>query len=291
VRELEPEVRAVRALLSPSTGIVDGHGLMASFRRDAAAHGAHVQTLAPVRSGRVTPLGFELQLGGGEPVTIACRALVNAAGLRAPSVSRSIAGLARAPIPEEYFAKGHYFMLGGRAPFRRLVYPVPVPGGLGIHVTLDLGGQVRFGPDVSWVSRIDYGFDTTREAAFSAAIRGVLPGACRRQARARVHGHPAEARPGRYRSRLLDSGAGRDRRRRFRCALRHRVARPHGFARDCRARSRVACPELKLEPPDPARLGPADCGPANLAQEPELDLRRKNFELRLDRERADSEVI
>jgi len=175
VRELEPAVRAVGGLLSPSTGIVDSHGLMAALKRDAVAHGAHVVTLTPVHSGRVTGSGFELSIGGTEPGTVACRAVVNAAGLCAPSVSRSIAGLAPGAIPEQYFAKGHYFTLRGHAPFRHLVYPVPMPGGLGVHVTLDLSGQVRFGPDVSWVQGIDYAFDDTRAPAFYAAIRSYYP--------------------------------------------------------------------------------------------------------------------
>lgn len=175
VRALEPNVVAVRALLSPSTGIIDGHALMASFKRDAVAHGAHVVTSTPVLSGRITGSGFELELGGAERATVGCRALVNAAGLRAPSVSRSITGLATAAIPSEHFAKGHYFVLAGKAPFRRLVYPIPVPGGLGVHVTLDLAGQARFGPDVSWVDGVDYAFDETRAGSFYDAIRTYYP--------------------------------------------------------------------------------------------------------------------
>jgi L-2-hydroxyglutarate oxidase LhgO len=175
VRSLEPEVAAVRALLSPSTGIVDSHAILASFKRDATAHGAHVVLSAPVLAGSVLSDGFLLELGGAEPATIRARTLVNAGGLRAPSVSRSLVGVPRSAIPAEHFAKGHYFVLAGAAPFRRLVYPVPVPGGLGVHVTLDLGGQARFGPDVSYVDGVDYRFDESRGPAFCAAIRRYYP--------------------------------------------------------------------------------------------------------------------
>jgi L-2-hydroxyglutarate oxidase LhgO len=175
VRSLEPEVVAVRALLSPSTGIVDSHAIMASLKRDASEHGAHVVLSTPVLGGCTLDDGFLLELGGAEPATVQARTLVNAAGLRAPSVSRSIAGVPPSAIPVEHFAKGHYFVLAGKAPFRRLVYPVPVPGGLGVHVTLDLAGQARFGPDVSYIDGVDYRFDESRGPAFCAAIRSYYP--------------------------------------------------------------------------------------------------------------------
>jgi L-2-hydroxyglutarate oxidase LhgO len=176
IRALEPEVSAVRGLFSPSTGIVDSHELMAALRRNATAHGASVVVSTPVLGGRVAPGGIELELGGLEPTSIRCRAVVNAAGLRAPGVTRSIAGLALRDPPSAHFAKAHYFTLRHGTPFRHLVYPVPVPGGLGVHVTLDLGGRARFGPDVSWVDDIDYSFDESRAPAFYAAIRSYYPG-------------------------------------------------------------------------------------------------------------------
>ena len=175
VRALEPDVTAVRALWSPSTGIIDSHGLMAALKRDAVESGAHVVTSTPVLGGRVEDNGFRLELGGAERASVRCHTVVNAAGLRAPSVSRSIEGLPASAIPAEHFAKGHYFVLGARAPFRRLVYPVPVPGGLGVHVTLDLAGQARFGPDVTWVDGVDYDFDERRAEAFYTAIRAYYP--------------------------------------------------------------------------------------------------------------------
>jgi L-2-hydroxyglutarate oxidase LhgO len=175
VASLEPAVQAVRGLISPSTGIVDSHGLMSALRRDAEDAGAQVVLASPVEGGKVIGDGFEVDVGGREPARIRCRTLVNAAGLMAQNVARSIAGVPAASIPPQYFAKGHYFTLAGRSPFRHLVYPVPVPGGLGVHVTLDLAGQARFGPDVSWQDGIDYAFDEGRAPSFYAAIRRYFP--------------------------------------------------------------------------------------------------------------------
>lgn len=177
VAALEPTVTAVRGLLSPSTGIIDSHSFMSALRKDAAAHGAEVVTNSPVLGGAVLDSGgFELQIGGAEPTTARCRTLVNAAGLWAQDVARSIRGVPPSSIPGQYFAKGHYFTLNGKSPFQRLVYPVPVPGGLGVHVTLDLAGQARFGPDVSWIDGVDYSFEEGREARFYEAIRHYFPG-------------------------------------------------------------------------------------------------------------------
>lgn len=175
IAELEPAVRAVRGLFSPSTGIIDSHGLMSALRRDAEQHGAQIVLESPVIDGRVTAGGIELRVGGAEPSTVRCRTLVNAAGLSAQSLARAIEGVPTSSIPGQFFAKGHYFTLSGGSPFRHLVYPVPVPGGLGVHVTLDLAGQARFGPDVSWLDGIDYAFDSGRDVAFYAAIRSYFP--------------------------------------------------------------------------------------------------------------------
>jgi L-2-hydroxyglutarate oxidase LhgO len=172
---LEPEISAVRGLLSPSTGIVDSHAFMDALRRDAESSGADIVLSTPVLGGRAVSGGIELSVGGSEPAMVRCRTVVNAAGLRAQEVARSIAGTRLASIPAQHFAKGHYFVLAGRAPFRRLVYPVPVPGGLGVHLTLDLAKQARFGPDVSWLGGIDYGFDDTRADSFYDAIRRYYP--------------------------------------------------------------------------------------------------------------------
>lgn len=175
-RALEPEVHCVAALLSPSTGIVDAHALMLAYLGDAEAGGAMLALNSPIAGGRVTGDGFELEIGGAEPTTIACRSFVNSAGLGAHALARSMAGLDPATVPPGYICKGNYFTLAGRAPFRRLVYPMPELAGIGIHVTLDMGGQVRFGPDVEWIDAIDYDVDPARARPFYAAIRRYWPG-------------------------------------------------------------------------------------------------------------------
>jgi len=174
-QRLEPALRCVAALLSPSTGIIDSHALMLAFQGEAEAAGAIVVLRTPVLSGRVHADGFELAIGGEEPTTIRCRCLVNAAGLYAPALARAIDGAPPETIPAAYFCRGVYFSLAGRSPFRRLVYPVPAPGGLGVHLTLDLVGQARFGPDVEWISEVDYTVDPGRGDAFYAAIRTYWP--------------------------------------------------------------------------------------------------------------------
>jgi len=175
VRSLEPRVSCVRALFSPSTGIIDSHGLMTALRRDAVGAGAEVLLTTPVLAGRLHDEGVVLSIGGADPVTVLCRTVVNAAGLRAQEIAHKIQGVPKSTIPPSFFAKGHYFVLPGRSPFSHLVYPVPVPGGLGVHVTLDLAGQTRFGPDVSWVDSIEYSFDEGRASSFYGAIRRYFP--------------------------------------------------------------------------------------------------------------------
>jgi L-2-hydroxyglutarate oxidase LhgO len=174
-RALEPEVRCVAALWSAETGIVDSHEFMQALRRDAEEHGAAVALRSPVVRGEVRDSGIELQVGGDAPSTIRCAAVVNSAGLWAQAVARSIAGVPAASIPPCFYARGHYFVLSGRSPFRHLVYPVAEAGGLGIHVTLGLDGRARFGPDVEWIDRVDYSFDEGRAAIFAAAIRRYWP--------------------------------------------------------------------------------------------------------------------
>jgi L-2-hydroxyglutarate oxidase LhgO len=175
-RRLEPEVACVAALLSPSTGIIDSHALMLAYEGEAEAAGATVVLRTPVTGGRVGAHGFVLDIGGGEPASLHCRYMINAAGLHAPALARTLDGLPRETIPPAYFCRGVYFTLSGKTPFRRLVYPVPPAGGLGVHITLDLAGQARFGPDVEWISGVDYSVDANRCAAFYAAIRRYWPG-------------------------------------------------------------------------------------------------------------------
>ncbi|MDS9468915.1 NAD(P)/FAD-dependent oxidoreductase [Paracoccus sp. MBLB3053] len=175
LREMEPALDCVAGLLSPETGIVDSHGLMLALRGDAETHGADIAFHSPALSGRATDAGIELDVGGSEPIALRARSVVNAAGLSAPDLAGRVAGLDPAHVPRAYFAKGHYFLLRGKAPFFRLIYPVPVPGGLGVHLTLDLGGQAKFGPDVSWIEKPDYGFEPARAESFYHAIRRYWP--------------------------------------------------------------------------------------------------------------------
>lgn len=172
---LEPALAAVGAYFSPSTGIVDSHGLMLALEADLEAAGGMVVLRAPVISGRAGGDGFLLEIGGAEPMRLACRLLVNSAGIHAPSVARRIAGIAPSSIPRDYFCRGVYFTLAGRSPFRHLIYPVPEAAGLGVHLTLDLAGQARFGPDVEWIDGIDYTVDPRRGERFYAAIRRYWP--------------------------------------------------------------------------------------------------------------------
>jgi L-2-hydroxyglutarate oxidase LhgO len=174
-QRLEPDLRCAAALLSPSTGIIDSHSLMLSFQGEAEAAGAMVVLRTPVLSGRAHAEGFDLAIGGDETTTFRCRLLVNAAGLHATALARRIEGVPQETIPRSYFCRGVYFSLAARAPFRRLVYPIPAPGGLGVHITLDLAGQARFGPDVEWISAINYRVDPARSQAFYAAIRTYWP--------------------------------------------------------------------------------------------------------------------
>jgi len=175
-RALEPAVHCTAALLSPATGIIDSHSYMLALRGDAESAGASIAFRAPLATAAIAGDGFVLDVGGDDALTLCCRILVNAAGLNAPDIARHIDGMPRNRIPTPYFAKGNYFSLTGRAPFSRLIYPVPVPGGLGVHLTLDMAGQARFGPDVEWIDRIDYTVDPDRAARFYPAIRLYWPG-------------------------------------------------------------------------------------------------------------------
>ena len=169
---MEPELRCVGALHSPSTGIIDSHALMLAYLGDAEAKGAMLALKSSLERGFIRSDGIELHVG---ETRILARNLINSAGLRAPSLARLIEGFPAGKIPPEFYAKGNYYSLAGKAPFSRLVYPVPEPGGLGVHITLDLAGQARFGPDVEWVDQIDYRVDPKRAERFYAAIRTYWP--------------------------------------------------------------------------------------------------------------------
>jgi len=180
-RAWEPALAAgvVAALHSPSTGIVDSHQLMLSLQGDAQALDAAVAFRSPLVAGSVVEGGIELEVGGEQSMRVLARRVVNAGGLSAPAIAARIAGLAPRHVPEARFCKGSYFALAGRAPFGRLIYPVPEPGGLGVHLTLDAAGQARFGPDVEWLADgdgIDYAVDPARGERFVAEIRRYWPG-------------------------------------------------------------------------------------------------------------------
>ncbi len=177
LREIEPNVRAVRALLSPSTGLVDSHGLMLAYQGDAENHGAMLALSSPLNGARIEDGQIILQVGGDTPMELACKELVNSAGLGALDLGRSISGLAPEHVPEQpkLMAKGNYFILSGKSPFSRLIYPVPFVGGLGIHSTLDLGGQTKFGPDAEWTENPDYEVDPGRAASFYDSVRRFWP--------------------------------------------------------------------------------------------------------------------
>ena len=175
VRELEPEVRCTGALLSPSTGIIDVHEYMLALEGDAEANGAMVALESPCLGGALRDDGIRIDVGGDEPVSLVSDVVVNAAGLGAQGVARSIEGLAPTNVPPLHYAKGNYFHLTGRSPFRHLVYPMPSDAWLGVHVGLDLGNRCRFGPDLHWVDALDYDVDTSRIESFYASIRRYYP--------------------------------------------------------------------------------------------------------------------
>ncbi|MEY4752996.1 MAG: hypothetical protein RJA44_671, partial [Pseudomonadota bacterium] len=185
---LEPALRCHAALLSPSTGIIDSHALMLALLADAEAAGALLVLRAPVLGGHSDADGLTLQVGGASPMTLQARQVVNAAGPWAPALARRL-GLTAAQVPVAHYCKGNYFSATGRSPFSRLIYPLPDAAGLGVHVTLDLAGQMRFGPDTEWLAApdtggtdfpplqaLDYRVDPARLAGMSAAIRRYWPG-------------------------------------------------------------------------------------------------------------------
>jgi L-2-hydroxyglutarate oxidase LhgO len=175
-RAMEPELACAAALHSLSTGIIDSHGFMLALLGDAEERGAALAFRSPVLGGRVGHEGVELEVGGTEPMRLLARTVVNSAGLFAQATAARVEGFPQDRLPPYYYCKGNYFSLSGRSPFTRLIYPAPEAAGLGVHLTLDLAGQARFGPDVEWVERIDYDVDPRRAESFYAAIRRYWPG-------------------------------------------------------------------------------------------------------------------
>jgi L-2-hydroxyglutarate oxidase LhgO len=195
-RALEPQLRCVAGLLSPSSGIIDSHALMLAYQAELEAHGGTVLTRSRITGGSLAGQAVVLHVAdaadaadvanaadaagasgasAGTRLSVRARTVVNCAGLGAQQLSRQIDGVPPQSIPPRYLARGQYFSLAGRAPFHRLVYPIAEAGGLGIHVTLDLSGRVRFGPDVQWIGEVDYSFDESRRDAFIRAIRRYYP--------------------------------------------------------------------------------------------------------------------
>ncbi|MBL6615719.1 MAG: NAD(P)/FAD-dependent oxidoreductase [Reyranella sp.] len=172
---LEPNLHCTAALFSSSTGIIDSHSYMLALQGDAESCGAMFAFHSPVEEGRVMNDGIDLVVGGAEPMKLRCRLVVNSAGLHAPTLAKKIVGMPSDRVPTAYYAKGNYFTLTGRSPFTRLIYPVPVPGGLGVHITVDMGGQAKFGPDVEWIDGIEYTVDPHRADKFYAAVRKYWP--------------------------------------------------------------------------------------------------------------------
>ena len=181
---LEPKLNCSAAILSASTGIVDSHGFMLSLLGGFEDAGGMVAYHSPLLSakpiGQGAEGGFELDIGGPDGMKIKTKIFINCAGMSAPAVAQKIEGLEKDQIPKAYFAKGNYFSLSAKSPFTHLIYPIPEPGGLGVHLTLDMAGQAKFGPDVEWLEienegQIDYTVDLKRGESFYAAVRKYWP--------------------------------------------------------------------------------------------------------------------
>ena len=175
---MEPELKCVKALWSPDTGIIDAHGIMLALTAEIEQHGGQVVLNAPVVAGQAVEGGVEIAVGGAEPMTLMATSVVLAAGLSSPKIGRAL-GLGN--VPADYLCKGNYFSLVGKMPFSHLVYPVPVQDGLGVHYTMDLNGRGRFGPDVAWVASESYDVDAAKASAFLDAITHYWPGAAGRE--------------------------------------------------------------------------------------------------------------
>jgi len=182
---MEPELKCAAAVLSATTGIVDSHGYMLSLLggfEDAGGMVAYQSPLISAKSiGENAKDGFELTIGGADGMKIQTKLLINCAGMSAPAVAQRIESLNKDQTPKAYFAKGNYFSLSGKSPFTHLIYPIPEPGGLGVHLTLDMGGQAKFGPDVEWLNidqeeQIDYTVNPKRGEGFYEAVRRYWPG-------------------------------------------------------------------------------------------------------------------
>jgi L-2-hydroxyglutarate oxidase LhgO len=174
-KRLEPELACLVAMRSPETGIIDSHAFMHALRGDLEDHGGVIAFNTPIERLVLTRAGWEVQFGGTEPGEIQVDAVVNSAGLGAQRLGRATEGYPQQRVPRLVLAKGNYFGFAGRPVFSRLVYPVPIAGGLGVHVTLDMSGRMRFGPDVQWIAQENYEVDASRAEAFYDRIRDYFP--------------------------------------------------------------------------------------------------------------------
>ena len=183
-KQLEPKLKCSAAILSASTGIVDSHAYMLSLLGGFEDAGGMIAYHSPLMSakpiGHSAEGGFELSIGGPDGMKLQTKLLINCAGMSAPAIAQKIEGLTKDQIPQAYFAKGNYFSLSGKSPFTHLIYPIPELGGLGVHLTLDMGGQAKFGPDVEWLDiqnegHIDYTVDPKRGESFYEAVRRYWP--------------------------------------------------------------------------------------------------------------------
>ena len=176
-RRLEPEVSCVAALLSPSTGVVDSHGFMLALQGHAEAHGAQIVLNTSVRSIGMAPSGlYQVAMGDADANVITAKRLVCSAGLHATKLARTFPWSGNYRPPETYYAVGQYYALAGKSPFGRHIYPMPDGAWLGLHVTVDIGGRCKFGPDIEWIPEIDYSFDETKLEKFLGFIRSYYPG-------------------------------------------------------------------------------------------------------------------
>lgn len=176
--DMQPGLLCHTALVSPSTGVVDSHNMMLSLVGDIENHGGMVVFNAPVESLAINNNQLSVTTGGEAAMTLHTKELINSAGLHAVPLANTIKGLSNADLPEAKYAKGNYFKLKGKAPFNMLIYPAPVAGGLGVHLTLDLAGNARFGPDVEWLEQgppFNYRVDPQRSESFYEAIRRYWP--------------------------------------------------------------------------------------------------------------------
>ena len=173
----EPDLRCITALWSPSTGVADSHSYMLGLQGDAESNGAMLAFLAPVESAELQNDGICLNVGGNDPMQLKAKTVINAAGLHTQKLTHEFKGFPKEKIPVWHYCKGNYYSLSGcKAPFTSLIYPAPEEAGLGVHLTLDLAGQARFGPDVEWIDENNYDVDPKRSDSIYAAVRKYWPG-------------------------------------------------------------------------------------------------------------------